>query len=848
MKGGNGIIYEADNTILGPAMFYLSSTEKWAISNVGFFADREDPRYVVNTSAQVTGTDANPELFRTARMSPGSLRYYGLGLKNGSYTITLQFAEISFEDQSSRTWKGLGRRVFDIYIQGILREKDFDISKAAGGVYRATEMKFNVTVSENYLEIHLFWAGKGTCCIPQSGFYGPLISTVHAATDSVPTGGKNLTWLIVGIAVPAGILGLMLVFAVFYIRRKSGNDLEEGAIKQLSVASHQGTSQFITEIDTISALQHRNLVRLYGCCIEGNRRILVYEYLENKSIDQALFDKKTHISTRVAGTIGYLAPEYALRGHLTEKADIFSFGVVALEILSGRPNFDNSLESEMIFLLDWAWTLYEKRHSLQLVDPRLTEFDENEATRMIHVALLCTQASPIMRPAMSRVVGMLTGDIELDTRDISKPSYLTDWNFNDVTRSLLEEEDSNPLTTSMESKNHDNIQHGNATSSSSGVDISPSPINVTETMFSDIIINGRPHRPIGPSGPSTYASLFPPFPTASDGLNKTHLVSASDKLQIYQSSSFQAEQMDGTLYTYTDRLRFPSKITFFNQCGTESQAYNLPHTEYNSTWVRPNLSEDCILGISFIYHELGGILLAQNFVPLFRQSTLSPIFENLLLPPTSELRDEKGGGIHPPPKPKIPRNHVTDEYIATDFSLLENTFSQLDPNCPCEIQGSCKLKKNKKSTGKKEQTKQTTFTDDKSVSRQTPEILPWRKTRFFAKIEIQYPGMIIKTTDIPCKDKAELDDFKMHIDELLKLGLIRDTKDNPEDASPHRSAAFIVKKHSEDKRGFFQIKMSPESIKWTAFTCGYRSGNGITIRGVFNDVEGVDERMSSELR
>ncbi|XP_048322339.2 probable LRR receptor-like serine/threonine-protein kinase At1g56140 [Ziziphus jujuba] len=603
MKGGNGIIYEADNTILGPAMFYLSSTEKWAISNVGFFADREDPRYVVNTSAQVTGTDANPELFRTARMSPGSLRYYGLGLKNGSYTITLQFAEISFEDQSSRTWKGLGRRVFDIYIQGILREKDFDISKAAGGVYRATEMKFNVTVSENYLEIHLFWAGKGTCCIPQSGFYGPLISTVHAATDSVPTGGKNLTWLIVGIAVPAGILGLMLVFAVFYIRRKSGNDLEEvlfelgsrhktfsyaelkaatedfsssnklgeggygpvykgtlfdgreGAIKQLSVASHQGTSQFITEIDTISALQHRNLVRLYGCCIEGNRRILVYEYLENKSIDQALFeknelfldwptrfniclgtarglaylheesrprivhrdvkasnilldaelcpkisdfglaklyeDKKTHISTRVAGTIGYLAPEYALRGHLTEKADIFSFGVVALEILSGRPNFDNSLESEMIFLLDWAWTLYEERHSLELVDPRLTEFDENEATRMIHVALLCTQASPIMRPAMSRVVGMLTGDIELDTRDISKPSYLTDWNFKDVTRSLSEEEDSNRLVTPMESKSHDNIQHGNTTSSSPGVDISPSPINVTETMFSDIIKDGR---------------------------------------------------------------------------------------------------------------------------------------------------------------------------------------------------------------------------------------------------------------------------------------------------------------------------------------------------------------------
>ena len=60
-------------------------------------------------------------------------------------------------------------------------------------------------------------------------------------------------------------------------------------MKQLSLASHQGKDQFVTEIATISAVQHRNLVKLYGCCIEGNRRLLVYEYLKNKSLDQALF-------------------------------------------------------------------------------------------------------------------------------------------------------------------------------------------------------------------------------------------------------------------------------------------------------------------------------------------------------------------------------------------------------------------------------------------------------------------------------------------------------------------------------------------------------------------------------
>ena len=67
------------------------------------------------------------------------------------------------------------------------------------------------------------------------------------------------------------------------------NDGRDVAVKQLSIGSHQGKSQFVAEIATISAVQHRNLVKLYGCCIEGSKRLLVYEYLENRSLDQALF-------------------------------------------------------------------------------------------------------------------------------------------------------------------------------------------------------------------------------------------------------------------------------------------------------------------------------------------------------------------------------------------------------------------------------------------------------------------------------------------------------------------------------------------------------------------------------
>ncbi|GMN58771.1 hypothetical protein TIFTF001_027868 [Ficus carica] len=607
MIGNDGILYEAENADLGKVSFYVTNSEKWAVSNVGLFFDRKNPINFQDTLSQATDTNTS-ELFRTARMSPGSLRYYGLGLKNGPYTVTLQFSETGFDPLSSQTWKSLGRRVFDIYIQGHLRDKDFDISKEAGGVQRAIAREFRVNVSENYLEIHLFWAGKGTCCIPVQGYYGPLITTVHAASDFTPTLSviaetiqRDRTWLIIGIVVPVSVVGLvLLVFAAFHIRRKKDDEHEEEllqlasrldtfsyaelraatddfnfsnkigeggfgpvykgqladgrlvAVKQLSVPTNHRNNQFVTEIATISAVRHRNLVKLYGCCIEGNSRMLVYEYLENKSLDQAIFgknnlhlnwptrfnicletakglaylheesrprivhrdvkasnillnvdlcpkisdfglaklydDNKTHISTRVAGTIGYLAPEYAMRGHLTEKADVFGFGVVALEILSGRPNSDNSLDREKIYLLEWAWNLHENNQSLELVDPTLSEFDTNEAIRLLRVALLCTQASPMMRPPMSRVVAMLVGDIE-PTNARSKPSYLTDWNFEDMTSSFLNDNDETPLT-ACNSQHRD--ENDIATSPSSRTNpLLPSPIHVSESMISDIIGDGR---------------------------------------------------------------------------------------------------------------------------------------------------------------------------------------------------------------------------------------------------------------------------------------------------------------------------------------------------------------------
>ncbi|KAI7745733.1 hypothetical protein M8C21_022210 [Ambrosia artemisiifolia] len=212
--------------------------------------------------------------------------------------------------------------------------------------------------------------------------------SVSNAPPSTKKNMKNKTSLIVGILVPIAVfLGIdakPYTFSYGDLRDVTddfspANKLGEGGFGYV----YKGKAQFIAEIATISVVQHRNLVKLFGCCIEGDKRLLVYEYLENKSLDQALFgdirlslswaarseislglalglaylheesqiriihrdvkgsnvlldgdlnpkisdfglaklydDKKTHLSTHVAGTIGYLAPEYALRGHLTEK-------------------------------------------------------------------------------------------------------------------------------------------------------------------------------------------------------------------------------------------------------------------------------------------------------------------------------------------------------------------------------------------------------------------------------------------------------------------------------------------------------------------------------------------------
>ncbi|XP_022678609.1 cysteine-rich receptor-like protein kinase 42 [Setaria italica] len=120
-------------------------------------------------------------------------------------------------------------------------------------------------------------------------------------------------------------------------------------------------------------------------------------------------DDHSHLSTKFAGTLGYTAPEYAIHGQLSEKVDTYSFGVVVLEILSGRKSNDTKLEPETQYLLEWAWKLYESENLLALVDKSLDpeEYKPDEVKRIMEIALACTQSAVAARPMMSEVVVLL---------------------------------------------------------------------------------------------------------------------------------------------------------------------------------------------------------------------------------------------------------------------------------------------------------------------------------------------------------------------------------------------------------------------------------------------------------
>ncbi|KAL5555838.1 hypothetical protein UlMin_038074 [Ulmus minor] len=525
----DGIIYESDND--SSPVYTSPHGKNWVRISSG-------EQSIVKIKCGISVSNA--PLYDKARFASVSLKYYGLCLEDGKYNVTLHFAEIVFAnntDEADNTksdfpYESLKKRIFNINVQNKSVRTDFNIKETAGEVRKDTKVNVPIVqVNNNRLEIHLYWEGKGS-----SGPFsnnGPLISAISVVPSDIRGKLSPLYVALISVASVVVFVPLLLyiiAWAMGWLRkeeiheigvgssktvtlkqlmdatRRFSREMEIGrgglgivykaqlpdrqmvAVKKLSTLSSEGIDRLKSESYTLKMLSHENLVQLFDLFIGKDFYLLIYEYMENKSLSSVLFDPMCNIrlswearfniclgiakglqylhehprlkmvhrgikavnilldsdlkpkisefglasvyaedGDQEAGQLkiikseashGYMAPEYPLYGTITTKYDVYGFGVVILELVSGKKNAGHNYNQELEYLVDEVCLADSKGRLMDLVDKNLgNSYDQKQAMTLLKFAVKCTHISHILRPSMAQILSVLTGEKTLDRID-----------------------------------------------------------------------------------------------------------------------------------------------------------------------------------------------------------------------------------------------------------------------------------------------------------------------------------------------------------------------------------------------------------------------------------------------
>ncbi|KAJ0082326.1 hypothetical protein Patl1_09775 [Pistacia atlantica] len=339
--------YEADDQ---KSKYFVSSDHRWAYVCTGdfYFADASYKDYIKNASCRLSPSEES--IYETARLCPQSLKYYGFCLQNGDYNVRLHFSEIVFSNPKDQS--NLGKRIFDINVQGKMERKDFSIKDL-----KATNKSFidiNTTVDEDsLLTIHFFWAGKGSIYLPKN-LNGPLISAINVTRVYPVTKGRRglSTGQIIGIVIGSVLAASLLLLAFMWRIGWIGD-------RELRVTSVKLRDKWYTLKQVIDATRN--------------------------------FSPRNEIGQGRFGIV--------YKAELPDQT-------VAVKKLSLQSN------------LDQACYLQAKGRLMDLVDKKLSAYNWQQAHDILHLAMMCVDQSPAVRPTMSEVVSVLEG--EKNIQQISK--------------------------------------------------------------------------------------------------------------------------------------------------------------------------------------------------------------------------------------------------------------------------------------------------------------------------------------------------------------------------------------------------------------------------------------------